>query len=83
MSSTAKSIRMAVAALAVAVAAAAGVVAVQAGAAGTTTTYYACLTTTGTLNHVGTTAPTTCATTSRVISWNSVGPRGLAGAPWS
>ena len=81
MSSTAKSIRMAVAALAVPGAAAAGLVAVQAGAAGTTTTYYACLTTTGTLNHVGTTAPTTCATTSRVISWNSVGPRGLAGAP--
>jgi hypothetical protein len=50
----------------------------MAGAAGTTTTYYGCVSATGTLSKVGTVAPT-CAATSTRISWNSVGPRGPAG----
>jgi len=59
-------------------------VAVNAGATGTTTTYFACLASTGTLSHVGTTKPsvTECTSPSKVISWNSlggIGPQGPAG----
>jgi len=50
-----------------------------ANAAGTGTTYYACLSTKGALSKVGTTSPTTCAKTAAVISWNSVGPQGPQG----
>lgn len=52
-----------------------------AGASGTNTVYYACLSSTGTLSHVGTTKPTTtiCKTPSKVISWNSQGPTGPKG----
>ena len=55
----------------------------MAGATGTTTVYYACLSSTGTLSHVGTTKPTTtiCKTPSKVISWNSQGPAGPKGVP--
>ena len=60
-------------------------VAVDAGATGTTNTYCACLASTGTLSHVGTTKPsaTECKSPSKVISWNSqggIGPQGPAGA---
>ncbi len=44
---------------------------------GNTTTYYACLKV-GTLSHVGTTSPTSCAA-KHIISWNSQGPQGLQG----
>ena len=46
-----------------------GGVAITAGA--TSTTYYACLASTGTLSHVGTTKPTTsvCKAPSKIISW--------------
>jgi len=52
---------------------------VTAGAGGTSTTYYACLSSKGALSKVGTTSPTTCAKTSTVISWDSVGPQGIQG----
>jgi Phage Tail Collar Domain len=60
-----------------------GGVAINAGA--TSTTYYACLASAGTLSHVGTTKPSTtvCKSPSKVISWDSqgpVGPQGPAGA---
>ena len=52
-----------------------------AGAAGTNTVYYACLSSSGALSHVGTTKPTTeiCKAPSKVISWNSQGPAGAKG----
>lgn len=52
-----------------------------AGASGTNTVYYACLSSTGTLSHVGTTKPTAtvCKAPSKVISWNSQGPTGPKG----
>jgi hypothetical protein len=52
---------------------------VVAGAAGTNTTYFACLTTTKTLTKVGTVSPK-CKSGSQLISWDSVGPPGPAGA---
>ncbi len=52
---------------------------VVAGASGTGTTYYACLTTSKTLIKVGTVSPAKCPTGGQVISWNSVGPQGPAG----
>jgi hypothetical protein len=72
-------LHLTIAALVGAAAAVGATVAVEAGAASTSVTYFACLTSTGSLAHVGTVAPTTCATTSKVVSWNSVGPRGLQG----
>ena len=50
-------------------------------AAATSTTYYACLASAGTLSHVGTTKPSTtlCKSPSKIISWNSTGPAGPAG----
>ena len=51
---------------------------VVASASGTSTTYYACLTTTKTLTKVGTVSPK-CKSGSQLISWNSVGPQGPAG----
>jgi hypothetical protein len=54
-------------------------VVVVAGASGTSTTYYACLTTTKTLTKVGTVSPN-CKNGSQLISWNSVGPEGATGA---
>lgn len=50
---------------------------VLAGASGSSTTYYACLSK-GALSKVGTVSPT-CAPPSKVISWNSVGPQGPPG----
>jgi uncharacterized protein YjbI with pentapeptide repeats len=50
-----------------------------AGASGSNTTYYACLSTRGTLSKVGTVAPT-CKTGTTQISWNSTGPQGPPGA---
>lgn len=60
-----------------------GGMAITAGA--TSTIYYACLASAGTLSHVGTTKPSTavCKSPSKVISWDSqgaVGPQGPAGA---
>jgi hypothetical protein len=52
---------------------------VVAGASGPSTTYFACLTTTKTLIKVGTVSPK-CKAGSQLISWNSVGPQGVAGA---
>ena len=52
--------------------------AVMSGAAGTAQTYYACLKA-GALSKVGTTAPT-CVSSSKLISWNAVGPTGATGA---
>ncbi len=52
---------------------------VVAGASGTSTTYYVCLTTTKKLTEVGTVSPTTCPTGAQVISWNAVGPQGPTG----
>ena len=54
--------------------------AIDAGASGPNVTYYACLSTTGKLSKVGTTAPT-CTGTSTQISWNSQGATGATGAP--
>lgn len=56
-------------------------VAVQlAGATGTSVTYYACLSTTGTLSKVGTVNPRPhCPIGSHWISWNSIGPQGATG----
>ena len=56
-----------------------GGVAMTAGA--TSTTYYACLASAGTLSHVGTTKPTTakCPPPNKIISWNSTGPAGRTG----
>lgn len=53
----------------------------MAGATGTNTVYYACLSSTGVLSHVGTTKPTAtlCKAPSTVISWNSQGPIGPVG----
>jgi uncharacterized protein YjbI with pentapeptide repeats len=52
-----------------------------AGASGTTTTYYACLSQSGALSRVGTAKPTpaACKAPSKVISWNSQGPAGPKG----
>ena len=60
-----------------------GGVTIDAGA--TSTTYFACLTTAGTLIHVETTKPsaTACKSPSKIISWSSqgaVGPQGATGA---
>ena len=52
--------------------------AVNAGASGTSVTYYACLTA-GTLSKVGKVAPSCTATGSKMISWDSVGPAGATG----
>ncbi len=52
---------------------------VAAGASGTSTTYYACLTTSKTLTKVGTAAPKNCPNGGQVISWNSLGPQGDTG----
>ena len=60
------------------VAVAGATVAVDAGAAGSGTTYYACLSHKGGLSKVGTTAPT-CPSTSTVISWSQTGPQGIQG----
>lgn len=51
--------------------------AVAAGSSGSSKTYYACLSK-GELSKVGAKSPT-CATGSKVISWNSVGPQGPPG----
>jgi hypothetical protein len=51
---------------------------VVAGASGTSTTYFACLTTTKTLTKVGTVSPK-CKGATQLISWNSVGPQGAPG----
>jgi hypothetical protein len=51
---------------------------VVAGASGTSTTYFACLTSTKTLTKVGTVSPN-CKGGSQLISWNSVGPQGPTG----
>ena len=54
-------------------------VAIEAGASGTSTNYYACLSTKGALSKVGLTSPTTCPKTSTVINWDSQGPQGIQG----
>ena len=56
-----------------------------AGATGTNIVYYACLSSTGTLSHVGTTKPTTtiCPAPSKVIFWNSQGPAGKNGVTYN
>lgn len=59
--------------------AAGATVAIEAGATGTSTTYYACLSSKGALSKVGTVSPTTCSSTSTAISWNSQGPPGIQG----
>jgi len=51
---------------------------VNAGASGTNTTYYACLSS-GSLAQVGTTVPKCSVKSAKVISWNSVGPQGPPG----
>lgn len=79
---TAKALRFVVVAAIAVPALAVGGFAVNVAASGTTTTYYACLSSTGTLSQVGTTKPTkaVCKAPSTVISWNSQGPTGPAGA---
>ena len=54
---------------------------VASGASGTSTTYYACLTTTRTLTKVGTVSPAKCKAGGQIISWNSVGPLGPGSSP--
>jgi Pentapeptide repeats (8 copies) len=51
---------------------------VAAGAQGSSTTYYGCVSAKGSLSKVGATAPA-CPGQSTQISWNSVGPQGAAG----
>ena len=74
-----KSLKVIVTAVMVAAGLAIGGVAINAGA--TSTTYYACLASAGTLSHVGTTKPSTtvCKSPSTVISWDSQGAVGLQG----
>ena len=74
-----KSLKVVLVGVVVATGLAIGGVAINAGA--TSTTYYACLASAGTLSHVGTTKPTTtvCKASSKIISWNSQGAAGLQG----
>jgi hypothetical protein len=67
-------LRVAVAAAVGGAALAIGAVTLTAGAAGTNTTYYACLNG-GKLSSVGTKAPT-CTSPATLISWNQTGPAG-------
>jgi Collagen triple helix repeat (20 copies) len=57
-----------------------GGMAITAGAS--STAYYACLASAGTLSHVGTTKPATaqCHSPSKIISWNSQGAAGVPGS---
>jgi hypothetical protein len=73
-----KSLRIAVVTAVAGAALAVGIsAAVTAGAGDTSTTYYACLRS-GRLTGVGTTPPT-CKSSATQISWDSVGPQGVAG----
>ena len=54
--------------------------AIEAGASGSNTAYYACLSTKGALSKVGTTSPI-CPSSSTVINWNQTGPQGRPETP--
>lgn len=82
MKSKSRTLVALVAGIAIGVALTAGTVAVEVGATGTSTTapaWYGCLSVSGALSKVGTTAPT-CAGTKKAISWNSY-PANANGTP--